>query len=279
MSSSSTESGTSPPPIDDDHDLIKPVSELAKRAKPGRPTQKSSSESTPLIIAAYRYGDPYHKRRVKVPAHITWSEFLALLASRLDVRRECDIATYDENGIEIVSVEDLVPNDVLVVKERPVADYARASHYTRSKHSDDRGQSASLRQPEDAHSVAVVTRSKPHPLPPTGTPLLTHFIKANNFGYYFLAEVDYHRGGGGRGGGGGGGGGGGEERKRTHCIVKVPSCDKSSGKWREGGREGRRGEGWREGGREGGGREGGREGILMDCSLTVCNPCLDRCSI
>lgn len=228
MSSSSTDSGTSPPPILDE-ELAKPVSGLVKRAKPTRPARKlSGSESTPLIIAAYRHGDPEHKRRVKVPAHIPWNEFLTLLSSRLEVGRDCEISTYDENGIEIVSVEDLVPNDVLVVKEHPATDYSRTSgFYPRTKQSDERGHSGGslLRRPEDTHSVTTVTSRKIHQAPPAGTPLLTHFIKANHFGYYFLAEIDAHRLGGREGGGGEEGG----WRKRTHCVVKVPSCDKSSG--------------------------------------------------
>ena len=225
MSSSSTESGTSPPPTMDD-DLVKPVLEPVKRAKPSR----KSSESAPLIIAVYRYGDPYHKRRVKVPAHITWSGFLALLSSRLEVGRDYEISTYDENGIEIVSVEDLVPNDVLVVKERLVTDYSRLpGAYPRGNKSDDRSQGGLLPrqhedQPHQSHSVAMVPNRRVQATPPMGTPLLTHFIKANHFGYYFLAEVEGQRMGGGREGGREEGG-----RKRVHCVVKVPTCNKSSG--------------------------------------------------
>ena len=240
MTSSSTDSGVSPPPTLDD-DLVKPLSELVKRAKPGSHSPSSRNKSpAPLIIAVYRCGDPYHKRRVKVPAHITWSQFLSLLSSRLDVPRDCEISTYDENGIEIVSVEDLVPNDVLVVKERqPVSEYPRSPGFypsTRSKQPDqDRVQSGSLlRQHKEApppqqttsRSVSVVS-SRHVQTPPMGTPQLTHFIKANQFGYYFLAEVEAGRVGGGREGGGEEGGSVG--RRRVHCVVKVPSCDKSSG--------------------------------------------------
>lgn len=246
MSTSSTESGTSPPPLEDENELVKPVSELVKRPKPGNhPTRKSNSELTPIIIAAYRHGDPCHKRRVKVPAHITWRQFLELLCSRLEVGRDCDIRIYDESGIEIVSVEDLVPNDVLVVREIPkavdVSQYrynpARGAH---TKHGDDRGQSASLRRPHEAShqhpppsSVATGTRNRIHDhyLQPMGVPLLSHFIKANNYGYYFLAEMESPRAseeGGGKG-----------SIRRTHCIVKVPSVDRSLGELREeGGREG-----------------------------------------
>ena len=219
-----------------DDELVKPVSGLVKCSKLTRPARKlSSNELAPLIIAAYRHGDPEHKRRVKVPAHITWSEFLALLSNRLDVGRHSEISTYDENGIEIVSVEDLVPNDVLVIKERPVADYTRSpGFYSRSKEPDD---TSLLRRPEDTHSVVTVT-SRRMQAPPLGTPLLTHFIKANNYGFYFLAEMDAQRlSGVGREGGGGGEEGGGW-RRRTHCVVKVPSCDKSSGEWVREGREG-----------------------------------------
>ena len=245
MSSSSTESGTSPPPtLDDDNELVKPVSELVKQATPGNPTRKSSKESAPLIIAAYRYGDPYHKRRVKVPAYITWQEFLTLLANRLEVRGHSQIATYDENGIEIVSVEDLLPNDVLVVKEKTATEYSRSNHFPRSR--DERGHSTSLRQPEEtphapttAHAHVALSRNRlqSHFLPPAGTPLLTHFIKANHFGYYFLAEIDSQRLGGGREGGGRELGEEGGGRRRTHCVVKVPSCDKSSGELGGSGRD------------------------------------------
>ena len=240
MSSSSTDSGVSPPPPLDD-DLVKPLSKLVK---PGSHSPSSSvtvrhkptDSPAPLIIAVYRYGDPCHKRRVKVSAHITWREFLNLLSNRLDVARDCEISTYDENGIEIVSVEDLVPNDVLVVKERspPVSDYPRSPGFypqptTRSKQQqpDDRGQSGSLlRQHKEAPQTSVSKVTSRHvQTPPMGTPQLTHFIKANQFGYYFLAEVEAGRVGGGRGEEGGSGG-----RRRVHCVVKVPSCDKSSGK-------------------------------------------------
>ena len=201
MSSSSTDSGTSPPPtLVDDTELVKPVSELVKRTKPAR---KLSVESTPLIIAAYRHGDPYHKRRVKVPSHSSWREFLALLSSRLNVRRDCDIGIYDENGIEIVSVEDLVPNDVLVVKERLTMESSLSQNYPvqepHPRHLD-RGRSSSLRRPEEMRrqqtSVATVKTRLQSLLPPSGTPLLTHFIKANHYGYYFLAEVESARVGG-----------------------------------------------------------------------------------
>ena len=228
MSSSSTESGTSPPAtIDDD---------LVKKAKPSR----KSSDSAPLIIAAYRYGDPYHKRRVKVPCHITWNGFLTLLSSRLEVERGHEISTYDENGIEIVSVEDLVPNDVLVVKERSVTDYSRSpGAHPRGSKSDDRSHTGLLprqhQQQQQQHddqpqqqtmshsAVAMATnRHLQAPPPPLmGTPLLTHFIKANHFGYYFLAEVEGQKvlvAGRDEG-----------VRRRVHCVVKVPTCDKSSG--------------------------------------------------
>ena len=256
MSSSSTDSGASPPPqLEDDHELVKPVSDLVK---PGHPAQKASSMSAPLIIAAYRHGDPYHKRRVKVPTHVTWREFLGLLCSRLEVSRDCDIGIYDENGIEIVSVEDLVPNDVLVVREQRKAkltDYSQfGQNPTRgvcTRPMDDRGQNTSLRRSEETphqhttYTVATTSRSRLHDhFPPAGTPLLTHFIKANNFGYYFLAEVESSRlGSSAREEGGGKTGG-----KRAHCVVKVPSCDRSSGEW-----VGGRGERGRERGREGGG--------------------------
>jgi len=64
----------------------------------------------PLIVAAYHYGAPYRKRRVKVPPNINWKDFLGLLYSRLNISPDFDVEIYDEKGIEIVSVEDLVEN-------------------------------------------------------------------------------------------------------------------------------------------------------------------------
>ena len=70
------------------------------------------------MLAAYKYGEPYRKRRVKVPADTPWKDFLALFYSRLDLNRHLDLEIFDENGIEIVSVDDLIDNDVLVVREK-----------------------------------------------------------------------------------------------------------------------------------------------------------------
>ena len=157
------------------------------------------------------------------------------------MRRDCDIGIYDENGIEIVSVEDLVPNDVLVVKERLTMETTSHSQYYPAQEPPsrqlERGRSASLRRPEEMRhqqtSVATIVKTRLQSLlPPSGAPLLTHFIKANHYGYYFLAEVESARVAGREGGRDGGREGGGEEgglKKRTHCVVKVPSCDKSSG--------------------------------------------------
>lgn len=83
----------------------------------------------PLIVAAYLHGDPSRKRRVKVPPNIKWNDFLALFYSRLDLNPNLEIEIFDEKGIEIVSVDDLVEGDVLVVKERR----PKSSHALHSK--------------------------------------------------------------------------------------------------------------------------------------------------
>ena len=280
MSSSSTESGTPPPPEDEREELVKPVSDMIKPVRSGRPSREPGNELHPLIIAVYRYGDPFRKRRVKVPPHLRWTEFLDLLCSRLEVTPEHDIEIYDESGIEIVSVEDLVPNDVLVIREKrrkASSDFSRYEYPSpreRSRHTE--GERGPLLQQSDGHAPQQHSSSYPtssvsrrshdsscdpgepmrsheQPSPPIGTAQLTHFIRSNCFGQYFLAEVEHVRlpvSG---------------KMRKAHSVVKVPPCDKSTGEW-ERGEEGGRGrgegrEGGKEGGREGGGwREGGREG-------------------
>ena len=243
MSSSSTDSGNSPaPPDEENEELVKQVSEVLKPVRPGqqRARRVSDSPPTPFIIAAYRYGDPFRKRRVKVRQRLPWDEFLCLLCSRLDVPTDTDIEIFDESGVEIVSVDDLVPNDVLVVRERTVpANFSRYGHTPTLR---DRPCTERVRTllVKDGHAnplsapdpVATVTRRSQDlscdpggPIRtqeqlnrPVGTPKLTHFIRSNCFGQYFLAEVEnIHFPSSGR-------------IKNAPCVVKVPLCDKSTGK-------------------------------------------------
>lgn len=242
MSSSSTESGTTPPPPEDEREeLVKPVPDMIKPVRSGRPPREPGNELHPLIIAAYRYGDPFRKRRVKVPPHLSWTEFLDLLCSRLEVTAEHDIEIYDESGIEIVSVEDLVPNDVLVIREKRrkvTSDFSRYGYPPHERARPSEGDRGPLLQQSDVpqqHTSPYATSSvsrRPHdsscdpggpmrsheqPSPPLGTAQLTHFIRSNCFGQYFLAEVENVRlpmSG---------------KIKKAHCVVKVPPCDKSTG--------------------------------------------------
>lgn len=80
--------------------------------------ESSLGAGKPLIVAAYLHSDPRRKRRVKVPPNIQWEDFLRLFYSRFDIAPNAKIEIFDEKGIEIVSVDDLVENDVLVVVER-----------------------------------------------------------------------------------------------------------------------------------------------------------------
>lgn len=81
-------------------------------------TGSSQNPGRPLIVAAYLHSDPRRKRRVKVPPNIQWEDFLRLFYSRFDIAPNAKIEIFDEKGIEIVSVDDLVENDILVVVER-----------------------------------------------------------------------------------------------------------------------------------------------------------------
>lgn len=194
----------------------------------------TQSSERPLIVAAYRYGDPFRKRRVKVPLNISWNEFLGLFYSRLNIGPDAEIEIFDEKGIEIVSVEDLVENDILVVKEK---------HQKVLPHISKPSTKAS---PEvEIYGSRSLASHSPNPLPssmapvaraatmrlcdqtynlhdlsltPMGVPQLAHFIQSNSFGYYFLAEVENMKllpphG----------------KFKKTHCIVKVPHCEKTTG--------------------------------------------------
>ena len=177
----------------------------------------------PLIVAAYRYGDSRPKRRVKVPPNSSWKDFLSLFYSRLGISPEFEIEVFDEKGIEIVSVEDLVENDVLVVKEKR----EKAMHVQPSSQPfkfgsrPPRPSSVHLSGQSDGSVVARARSQEPGEqfVTPMGVPHLAHFIQSNSFGYYFLAEVENMKLLPMRGG----------KVKKTHCIVKVPHCEKTTG--------------------------------------------------
>ena len=138
---------------------------------------------SPLIIAAYRQGDPSRKRRVKVSPNIKWAEFLDLFYDRFGVSRDLAIEIYDEKGIEIVCVEDLLQDDVLVVKEVLKA----------------------------RTEAAPISDEGPPTILPSAPPLnLEHFIQASSLGYYFLGKgsslLRSTHG----------------KLRLVHCIVKVP---------------------------------------------------------
>jgi len=172
----------------------------------------------PLIVAAYHYGAPYRKRRVKVPPNINWKDFLGLLYSRLNISPDFDVEIYDEKGIEIVSVEDLVENDILVVREKLLK--KEAAQVEKDLNSpfvqiQAQGNSAPV-------AKAIASRSHSHrdsSSSPMGVPQLAHFIQSNSFGFYFLAEVENLKLLPGHG-----------KIRRTHCIVKVPHSERAIGK-------------------------------------------------
>ncbi len=159
----------------------------------------------PLIVAAYLHGNPSRKRRVKVPPNIKWAEFLALFYSRLDLNPNTEIEIFDERGIEIVACEDLIANDILVVREKI---HAHSRHSDRVSH-DLAGMSHDLVAMSHDHGFVGMM----------GTPLLSHFIQSNSFGYYFLAQVDNvpsrtpHSGSRTPQG---------ARVRKTHCVLKVP---------------------------------------------------------
>ena len=193
----------------------------------------------PLIVAAYRYGEPFRKRRVKVPTNIKWKEFLALIYSRLEIDTGLNIEIYDEQGIEIVDVDDLVENDVLVVRDMPssMKFYPKSAAKGRPLNpiggaTGKEGNGEMIqRYPEQTNSIpaevpvpAVVMRShdksrdlsSEHSMM-VSTPQLSHFIQLNSFGYYFLAEVENMKLVPTHG-----------KIKKIHCIVKVPHCQKGT---------------------------------------------------
>lgn len=206
---------------------------------------KMESSERPLIVAAYRYGEPFRKRRVKVPPYIKWKEFLALIYSRLEIDSNCTIEIYDEQGIEIVDVDDLVENDVLVVRDMPPSVKSSSKSLVKGRPTSVPGvwpgmgmgrggggggepiQQRRLEQsgtPQHGTSLGaaaagVRSHDKSHDLSEhsmmVSTPQLSHFIQLNSFGYYFLAEVENMKLVPTHG-----------KIKKIHCIVKVPHCQK-----------------------------------------------------
>ena len=194
----------------------------------------------PLIVAAYRHGEPFRKRRVKVPTNTKWKEFLSLIYSRLEIDPSSHVEIYDEQGIEIVDVDDLVENDVLVVKEAaPTSSVRTTSTKFASKGQPSNvyrggpamgreGEELMLQRYHDPSNVSQVSSvpasssrfSKSHEMAVehsmlVSTPQLSHFIQLNSFGYYFLAEVENMKLVPTHG-----------KIKKIHCIVKVPHCQK-----------------------------------------------------
>lgn len=202
----------------------------------------------PLIVAAYRYGKPNRKRRVKVPTNTKWKDFLSLIYSRLEIEPALKIEIYDEQGIEIVDVDDLVENDILVVRDTPPSTRTAPKSLPKPQSSTalgvwsgtireggrgggelvprlpelsgiSQGSNASVATATTA--TAAVIRSHDKSRDPNehsmmvSTPQLSHFIQLNSFGYYFLAEVENMKLVPTHG-----------RIKKIHCIVKVPHCQK-----------------------------------------------------
>ena len=153
-----------------------------------------------------------------------------------------EIEISDERDIGIVCVDDLVDNEVLVVKEKPVMDAKPLSVQswmgpppTTSASVARHGNSRDLptdpfRRSHDqamsglmpAGAVSSKGRSRggnsggggggdPTSCVMVGVPQLSHFIQCNSFGYYFLAEAENVRLMQSQ-----------AKTRRAHCIVKVP---------------------------------------------------------
>ena len=210
------------------------------------------SSERPLIVAAYCYGEPFRKRRVKVPTNTKWKDFLALIYSRLEINPASSIEIYDEQGIEIVDVDDLVENDILVVRHMPPSMKSSSKSLAKGRPSSvlgpwpgmgregvepmqrhlepnnalqQQGGGVSIATAAAAAAAAVMkSHDKSHDLGEhsmmVSTPQLSHFIQLNSFGYYFLAEVENMKLVPTHG-----------KIKRIHCIVKVPHCQKGMQRW------------------------------------------------
>ena len=186
------------------------------------PTPPTHPTTKPLLLAAYRYDDPSRKRRVKVPSDISWKDFLSLFYSRLEISHNVEIEIFDERGIEIVSVEDLVDNDVLVIREkRPKLSLTSSNRQlVRDTLNDPLRRMHNQAPPSHVTSISKGFNARSHmgvgdhtSSMIVGVPLLSHFIRCNSFGYYFLAEgvtmKSVQTQGVGR-------------IKKAHCIVKIP---------------------------------------------------------
>ena len=202
-----------------------------------QPTPTPPSQQTPakpLLLAAYKYSDPSRKRRVKVPSNILWKDFLSLFYSRLDISSDVGIEIFDERGSEIVTVDDLVDNDVLVIREVPSRAQPGKSAWPSSGTSggnryrcvpptDPFGRSHDQAPPSHMMPLSNTPGMKPHDILTEdhlttvmlGTPHLSHFIQCNSFGYYFLAEVNNIKFMPSQG-----------KARKAHCIVKVPHFNK-----------------------------------------------------
>ena len=206
---------------------------------PPSPPSHQAVDKKPILLAAYKFGEPYRKRRVKVPPDLLWKDFLALFYSRLELNRDLDIEIFDENGIEIVSVDDLVDNDILVVREKkhpkPVKMVASSAGGASWSHNPGNRQGMASRnasgdpcwrshdQAPPHHSTPAALHSsssnRPHPgrsgchtfSMMLGPPVLSHYIQCNSFGYYFLAEAENLKMNPVTG-----------RSRKVHCVVKVP---------------------------------------------------------
>ena len=181
---------------------------------------------------------------MKVPPNIKWKEFLALIYSRLEIDSNCGVEIYDEQGIEIVDVDDLVENDVLVVRDVPPSMKSSSKSLAKGRPTSvpvvwpgmgtgrEGGGGEPMQQrlleqpgtPQQGTSFSVAAagvraHDKSHDLSEhsmmVSTPQLSHFIQLNSFGYYFLAEVENMKLVPTHG-----------KIKKIHCIVKVPHCQK-----------------------------------------------------
>ena len=206
-------------------------------------SSKPECPRKPLILAAYKYGEPHRKRRVKVPVDILWKDFLTLFYSRFELNYDLDIEVFDENGIEIVSVDDLVDGDILVVREKhPVKTKTSSSlpasassalpprHHHQSSQHGMLGRDRTGDMSQRSHDQTMPNNMTPTPLPlsssaqlhpgesgshtPTmmvAMPTLSHFIQSNSFGHYFLAEAENLKvkvvpG----------------KSRKVYCVIKVP---------------------------------------------------------
>lgn len=140
-----------------------------------------------------------------------------------------EIEISDENDIGIVSVDDLMDNEVLVVKERILMDtnvktVLWRGHAGGKQHGDMPTDPFHRSHDQALPSHVTVSISNgpgvrsrgggngdSTPYVMVGVPQLSHFIQCNSFGYYFLAEAENVKLVQAQ-----------SKTKRAHCIVKVP---------------------------------------------------------